>query len=115
MWSVRASHADSHRAGGILYSFSRIPAARASDWKTTGSISPAFLASTRAAQIAEHIYMKRGHAYADEEEDEGEASLFNGLPSSGAAPMSMLTHPSSVSRLWSHTHWCPSRRSQWVS
>lgn len=32
--------------------------------------------------------MKRGHAYADEEEDEGEASLFNGLPSSGAAPMS---------------------------
>ena len=29
--------------------------------------------------------MKRGY---DEEEDEGEASLFNGLPSSGAAPMS---------------------------
>ena len=80
-----------------------------------GTYRRAFLASTRAAQIAEHIYMKRGHAYADEEEDEGEASLFNGLPSSGAAPMSMLTHPSSVSRLWSHTHWWPSRRSQWVS
>ena len=53
-----------------------------------GTYRRAFLASTRAAQIAEHIYMKRGHAYADEEEDEGEASLFNGLPSSGAAPMS---------------------------
>ena len=50
-----------------------------------GTYRRAFLASTRAAQIAEHIYMKRGHAYADEEEDEGEASLFNGLPSSGAA------------------------------
>ena len=59
-----------------------------------GTYRRAFLASTRAAQIAEHIYMKRGHAYADEEEDEGEASLFNGLPSSGAAPMSDVdAHP----------------------